>query len=112
MVLHLKDNENPKSKQTLCIRILYIPDQRGKSNEFDSTASFVVSPNEDDKKQILEALARLKLELSPEALSYVNITKGAITKPAANCFDVIQFYKLAKVSLNALSQAVCNNITQ
>lgn len=112
VVLYLKDNENPKSKHTLCIRILYIPDQTGKSNEFDSTASFVVSPDDDDKKQILEALARLKLELSPEALSYVNITKGTVDKPKANCFDVIQFYKLAKASLNALSQAVNKNIVQ
>ena len=68
--------------------------------------------DKDIKEAIKEELSRLKLDLTPEALSYVNTTKGSITKPSVNCFDVIHFHKLAKVSLNALSQAVNNNIVQ
>ena len=112
VVLYLSDSENPKDKPTLCIRILYLPDQTGESGEYDSTASFVIALNKDVKEAIKEELGHLKLDLSPEALSYVNTTKGTVTKPSANCFDVIQFHKLAKVSLNALSQAVNKNIVQ
>ena len=112
VVLYLSDSENPKDKPTLCIRILYLPDQTGESGEYDSTASFVIALSKDVKEAIKEELGHLKLDLSPEALSYVNTTKGTITKPSANCFDVIQFHKLAKVSLNALSQAVNKNIVQ
>lgn len=112
VVLYLSDSEKPKEKHTLCIRILYIPDQTGESNEFDSTASFIIVLDKDVKESIKEELAKLKLDLTPEALAYVNTTKGAVTKPNANCFDVIQFHKLAKVSLNALSQAVNKNIVQ
>lgn len=112
VVLYLSDSENPKEKPTLCTRILYLPDQTGESGEYDSTASFVIALNKDVKEAIKEELGHLKLDLSPEALSYVNTTKGTITKPSANCFDVIQFHKLAKVSLNALSQAVNKNIVQ
>ncbi len=112
VVLYLSDSENPKDKPTLCIRILYLPDQTGESEEYDSTASFVIALSKDVKEAIKEELGHLKLDLSPEALSYVNTTKGTITKPSANCFDVIQFHKLAKVSLNALSQAVNKNIVQ
>ena len=112
VVLHLKDNENPKEKRVMCLRILYLPDQKSKGEEFDSTASFIVMLSDETKKYLQEELARLKLDLSPEALAYVNTTKGAVTKPNANCFDVIQFHKLAKVSLNALAQAVNKNIVQ
>lgn len=112
VVLHLKDNENPKEKRVLCLRILYLPDQKSKGEEFDSTASFIVTLTDETKKYLQEELGRLKLDLSPEALAYVNTTKGAVTKPYPNCFDVVQFHKLAKVSLNALGQAVNKNIVQ
>lgn len=112
VVLHLRDNENPKEKRVMCLRILYLPDQKSKDGEFDSTASFIVMLSDETKKYLQEELARLKLDLSPEALSYVNTTKGAVTKPYPNCFDVVQFHKLAKVSLNALGQAVNKNIVQ
>lgn len=112
VILHLKDNENPKEKRVMCLRILYLPDQKSKGEEFDSTASFIVMLSDKTKKYLQEELARLKLDLSPEALSYVNTTKGAVTKPYPNCFDVVQFHKLAKASLNALGQAVNKNITQ
>ena len=112
VILYLSDSEKPKEKPILCIRILYLPDQTGKSGGYDSTASFIVALNEDHKDSFKEELAQLKLALSPEALSYVNTTKGAVTKPNANCFDVVQFHKLAKVSLNALGQAINKNITQ
>lgn len=112
VILYLKDNENPKEKRVMCLRILYLPDQKAKGEEFDSTASFIVMLSSETKKYLQEELAKLKLDLSPEALSYVNTTKGAVTKPYANCFDVVQFHKLAKVSLNALSQAVNKNIVQ
>lgn len=112
VIIHLKDNENPKEKRVMCLRILYLPDQKSKGEEFDSTASFIVMLDSKTKKYFQEELARLKLDLSPEALAYVNTTKGAVTKPHANCFDVVQFHKLAKVSLNALAQAVNKNITQ
>ena len=112
VVLYLSDSEKLKEKPVLCIRILYIPDQTGESNEFDSTASFIIALDKDVKESIQEELAKLKLDLTPEALAYVNTTKGAVTKPNANCFDVIQFHKLAKVSLIALSQAVNKNIVQ
>lgn len=112
VILHLKDNENPKEKRIMCLRILYLPDQKSKGEEFDSTASFIVMLNSETKKYLQEELARLKLDLSPEALSYVNTTKGAVTKPYPNCFDVVQFHKLAKASLNALGQAINKNITQ
>ena len=112
VVLHLKDNENPKEKRVMCLRILYLPDQKSKGEEFDSTASFIVMLTDETKKYLQEELARLKLDLTPEALAYVNTTKGAVTKPYANCFDVVQFHKLAKVSLNALAQAVNKNIVQ
>lgn len=112
VVLHLKDNENPKEKRVMCLRILYLPDQKSKGDEFDSTASFIVMLTDETKKYLQEELARLKLDLSPEALAYVNTTKGAVTKPYTNCFDVVQFHKLAKVSLNALAQAVNKNIVQ
>lgn len=112
VILYLRDNENPKEKRVLCLRILYLPDQKSKDGEFDSTASFIVMLTDETKKYLQEELARLKLDLSPEALSYVNMTKGAVTKPYPNCFDVVQFHKLAKVSLNALSQAVNKNIVQ
>lgn len=112
VILHLKDNENPKEKRVMCLRILYLPDQKSKGEEFDSTASFIVMLTDETKKHLQEELARLKLDLSPEALAYVNTTKGAVTKPHANCFDVVQFHKLAKVSLNALAQAVNKNIMQ
>ena len=112
VVLYLSDSEKPKEKPMLCIRILYIPDQTGESNEFDSTASFIIALDKDVKESIQEELAKLKLDLTPEALAYVNTTKGAVTKPNANCFDVVQFHKLAKVSLNALAQAVNKNIVQ
>lgn len=112
VILHLKDNENPKEKRVMCLRILYLPDQKSKGEEFDSTASFIVMLDSETKKYLQEELARLKLDLSPEALSYVNTTKGAVTKPYPNCFDVVQFHKLAKASLNALGQAINKNITQ
>ena len=112
VILYLKDNENPKEKRIMCLRILYLPDQKSKGEEFDSTASFIVMLNSETKKYLQEELAKLKLDLSPEALSYVNTTKGAVTKPYPNCFDVVQFHKLAKASLNALGQAVNKNITQ
>ena len=112
VILHLKDNENPKEKRVMCLRILYLPDQKSKGEEFDSTASFIVMLTDETKKYLQEELARLKLDLSPEALSYVNTTKGVVTKPNTNCFDVVQFHKLAKASLNALGQAVNKNITQ
>lgn len=112
VILYLKDNENPKEKRVMCLRILYLPDQKSKGEEFDSTASFIVMLTDETKKYLQEELARLKLDLSPEALSYVNTTKGAVTKPYPNCFDVVQFHKLAKASLNALGQAVNKNITQ
>lgn len=112
VVLYLKDNENPKEKRVMCLRILYLPDQKSKGEEFDSTASFIVMLTDETKKYLQEELAKLKLDLSPEALAYVNTTKGAVTKPYANCFDVVQFHKLAKVSLNALAQAVNKNIVQ
>lgn len=112
VILYLKDNENPKEKRVMCLRILYLPDQKTKGEEFDSTASFIVMLSSETKKYLQEELAKLKLDLSPEALSYVNTTKGAVTKPYPNCFDVVQFHKLAKVSLNALSQAVNKNIVQ
>lgn len=112
VILHLKDNENPKEKRVMCLRILYLPDQKSKGEEFDSTASFIVMLDSKTKKYLQEELAKLKLDLSPEALSYVNTTKGAVTKPNTNCFDVVQFHKLAKASLNALGQAVNKNITQ
>ena len=112
VVLYLKDNENPKEKRVMCLRILYLPDQKSKDGEFDSTASFIVMLSDETKKYLQEELGHLKLDLSPEALSYVNTTKGAVTKPYPNCFDVVQFHKLAKVSLNALTQAVNNNIVQ
>ena len=112
VILHLKDNENPKEKRVMCLRILYLPDQKSKGEEFDSTASFIIMMDSETKKYLQEELARLKLDLSPEALSYVNTTKGAVTKPYPNCFDVVQFHKLAKASLNALGQAVNKNITQ
>lgn len=112
VILHLKDNENPKEKRVMCLRILYLPDQKSKGEEFDSTASFIVMLADETKKYLQEELAKLKLDLSPEALSYVNTTKGAVTKPYPNCFDVVQFHKLAKASLNALGQAVNKNITQ
>ena len=112
VILHLKDNENPKEKRVMCLRILYLPDQKSKGEEFDSTASFIVMLTDETKKHLQEELARLKLDLSPEALAYVNTTKGTVTKPHANCFDVVQFHKLAKVSLNALAQAVNKNIMQ
>lgn len=112
VVLYLADNENPKDKPMLCIRILYLPDQVGNSEEFNSTASFIVTLDKDVRESIKKELASLKLDLTPEALSYVNTTKGLVTKPNVNCFDVIQFHKLAKVSLNALSQAVNKNIVQ
>lgn len=112
VVLHLKDNENPKEKRVLCLRILYLPDQKSKGEEFDSTASFIVTLTDETKKYLQEELGRLKLDLSPEALAYVNTTKGAVTKPYPNCFDVVQFHRLAKVSLNALGQAVNKNIVQ
>lgn len=112
VVLYLTDSENPKEKPTLCIRILYLPDQTGNSDDYDSTAQFIIALDKDIKEATKEELSRLKLDLTPEALSYVNTTKGSITKPSVNCFDVIHFHKLAKVSLNALSQAVNNNIVQ
>lgn len=112
VILYLKDNENPKEKRVMCLRILYLPDQKSKGEEFDSTASFIVMLTDETKKYLQEELARLKLDLTPEALAYVNTTKGAVTKPYANCFDVVQFHKLAKVSLNALAQAVNKNIVQ
>lgn len=112
VILHLKDNENPKEKRVMCLRILYLSDQKSKGEEFDSTASFIVMLADETKKYLQEELARLKLDLSPEALSYVNTTKGTVTKPNTNCFDVVQFHKLAKASLNALGQAVNKNITQ
>ena len=112
IILYLKDSDNPKDKRTLCIRILYIPDQTGKDKEFDSTASFVVSLDGSTKKYLQDELGKLKLELTTEALTYVNTTKGVINKPNVNCFDVIQFRKLARASLNALSQAVNKNVVQ
>lgn len=112
VVLYLKDNENPKEKRVICLRILYLPDQKSKGEEFDSTASFIVMLTDETKKYLQEELGHLKLDLSPEALAYVNTTKGAVTKPYPNCFDVVQFHKLAKVSLNALGQAVNNNVVQ
>lgn len=112
VVLYLIDNENPKDKPTLCIRILYLPDQIGDSEEYNFTASFIITLDKEVRESIKEELSRLKLDLTPEALSYVNTTKGLVTKPNVNCFDVIQFHKLSKVSLNALSQAVNKNIVQ
>ena len=112
IVLYLTDSENPKEKPSLCIRILYLPDQVGNSEEYNFTASFIVTLDKDIREAIKKELASLKLDLTPEALSYVNTTKGLMTKPNVNCFDVIHFHKLAKLSLNALSQAVNNNIVQ
>lgn len=112
IVLYLTDSENPKEKPSLCIRILYLPDQVGNSEEYNFTASFIVTLDKEIREAIKKELASLKLDLTPEALSYVNTTKGLVTKPNVNCFDVIHFHKLAKLSLNALSQAVNNNIVQ
>lgn len=112
VILYLKDSEDPKNKSTLSIRILYLPDQTGTGNEFNSTASLAITLDKEVKEAIVEELGRLKLDLTPEALAYVNTTKGTLTKPSANCFDVIQFHTWAKLSLNALSQAVNNNVVQ
>lgn len=112
VVFYLKDSKDPKAKQSLCIRVLYLPDKTGKEDEYNSTASLTITLDENVRKSIVEELGRLKLDLTPEALSYVNTTKGTVTKPSANCFDVIQFHRWAKLSLNALSQAVNKNIVQ
>jgi len=112
IVLYLSDSENPKERPSLCIRILYLPDQVGNSEEYNFTASFIITLDKEIRESIKKELASLKLDLTPEALSYVNTTKGLVTKPNVNCFDVIHFHKLAKLSLNALNQAVNNNIVQ
>lgn len=94
--------ESNGRKGRFSMRIIYIPDERNQDGEYESIATLISAMPIETTRDMFKNMNDLKSVLSPNALSYVMMSKGPKVKTSHNCFDVNYFRSTAKHCLDFL----------
>ncbi len=100
VIFYVVDEDGRKGK--FCLRIIGIPDKRNQNGEYEYVATLISAMPKEIVSEIAKSISNLKTSLSPNALSYVMMSKGPKDKFSNNCFDVNYFRAIAKQCLDFL----------